>query len=237
MAAFTRAVSGEPFPAAILNAVFDALEGVPGKGHYIGASEVDDAEHYAGDFRQLDTVRGLVARFRDAAGTLLLVITKDGIAMADGVLIDGLDPGSHTHTGGGGQGPKIPTAGLQDGILSADTAGRAKMADGFVTLEKAAYKPAWTKDQAGALRLEVKTVTIALSSADDNQAASANWNTPFGALLGAFLGPISGATSKEIGRNSVYFASMDNIGFTVRAAASGGSATTYTIRVLGVGIG
>lgn len=237
MATFTRAVSGESFPAAILNAVFDALEGVPGKGHYIGASEVDDADHYAGDFRQLDTVRGLVARFRDAAGTLLLVITKDGITMADGVLIDGLDPGSHTHTGQEGQGPKIPTAGLQDGILSADTAGRAKMQDGYVTLGKTAYKAAWTKDQAGALRLEVKTVTITLSSGDDNQAASANWDTPFETLLGAFLGPISNFTAKDIGRNSVYFAAMSNTGFTVRAASSGGAATTYTIRVLGVGIG
>lgn len=234
---FTRAVKGEPLPAALINDILDALEGVVGKGVSIRATQVEDPDNYALDVQQHDTVRGLVARFRGPDGQVLLAITRDGLTMADGVTLDGLAPGSHTHTGAEGQGPQIPTGGLADGALSADEAGRAQMQDGFVTLDKLAFRGGWTNDQAGPLRFEVKTVSVTLTSGDDNKAVSANWDTPFETLLGAFLGPISDITAKEIGRNSVFFAAMDASGFTVRAAASGGVATTYTIRVLGVGIG
>jgi hypothetical protein len=40
-----------------------------------------------------------------------------------------------------------------------------------------------------------------------------------------------------MGRNSVYVSARSTTGFTVRAATSGGAAVTYTVDVVGIGIG
>ena len=111
------------------------------------------------------------------------------------------------------------------------------MQDGFLTLAKLAEKMAYSKDASDHLRLEVKSVEITLTSTDDNKSASGTWDTPFATFIGAVMGPLCTSTATQMGRNSVYMSAAGATGFTVRAATSGGVAATYTVTVLGIGIG
>jgi hypothetical protein len=241
---FTKAVTGENLPAETINQLIDALEGVVGKGHYLGASQVDDPDHYALDVQQHDTIQGLVARLRDSTGVVLLAITKDGLTIGGNVIvaadktIDGVDVGAHTHSAAAGHGVKIPSGSLANNALSADVAGRAQMQDGFLTLAKLGYKGAYTVGQADHIRIEVKEVTITLYGDTDNRAASATWTTPFATAIGAWVSAVIDKTTDMMANVQWYFTEVTATGFTVRAALRGTNiAGTYTLMVLGIGIG
>jgi len=133
---FKRAVATEDIESAQLNQIIDAWEGDEGKGNPLVLTEVDDADNYAADVRNKDTTNSLVARFRNAAGELLLSIVKEALTIGKnvtavaGVTFDGVDVGSHTHTGVAGHGPQIPTAGI-----AADAVTGAKIVDDAVDSE------------------------------------------------------------------------------------------------------
>jgi len=105
--AFTRVEDGDIGDDGQLNQLIKAWEGDSGEGEAFDCTEVDDASKYAGDFCNQDSDNGLQLRVRDSSqGTVLLEITDDAIAfgddvtMAAGKTVDGLDAGSHNHTGG-----------------------------------------------------------------------------------------------------------------------------------------
>ena len=127
--AFKRVETGLDGAVEDVNQLVEAWEGDAGAGEPMKLTEIESATDYALDVRQKDASTGLIARFRDYLNNVVLGITKTAltfgldITLGAGMTVDGVDVGSHTHTGAAGHGPQIPTGGLADDAV---TAGKVK---------------------------------------------------------------------------------------------------------------
>ena len=111
--AFTRRVAGNIVEEDDPNQYAEAWEGDAGAGEAFQCVEVDDAAKYAGDFRNKDAANSLGLRVRNQLNEILMQAVKDELTFGKnatclaGVTLDGVDVGSHTHTGAAGHGPTI----------------------------------------------------------------------------------------------------------------------------------
>lgn len=116
--------TGQDGAASQLLQIIQALEGDSGKGQPITLI-LDDADHWTLVLQQLDTTHGYILKLLDPTGAEVAHFDKDGthlskdVTAESGIKFDGVDLGSHTHTGAAGHGPQIPTGGIADAAVTA----------------------------------------------------------------------------------------------------------------------
>jgi hypothetical protein len=134
--AFNKPSTGDPVAATDINQIIESLDGSAATGEPIKHTKVNDAANYALDVQNLDLVKGYGLRVRDPQGSDVLKTDKDQIEIGknvvagDGVLMDGVDVGAHTHTGTAGHGPQIPEGGIANGAVTADKIGAGAVTAG-----------------------------------------------------------------------------------------------------------
>ena len=155
--AFNKPSTGDPVAATDINQIIESLDGSGAAGEPIKHTKVNDAANYALDVQNLDPVAGYGLRVRDPDGLDVIKTNKDGTTLAKdmtvlaNVKIDGVDVGSHHHTGVAGDGTQIPTEGIVNGAvteakLGAAAVTEAKIGNGAVTVAKLSFDPA-TQDE------------------------------------------------------------------------------------------
>lgn len=136
---FTAAVDEEPGDAEQLNQVLQAWEGGDDRGVPLDLTEVEHATKYALDVRNKETDSSLLARFRNAANEVVMLIVKSAITIGKAC--------SFTSTVAFSCAVIFPDdwisadeagwAMLEDGLFAANATGMAKMADGFLAASEA----------------------------------------------------------------------------------------------------
>lgn len=87
--AFKLAQSGVEAQAEEINQIVQALNGSAGRGVALIVTQVNDADNYALDLRQLDATNGYILRLRDSGNNNVIVATKDAVTIAKALTLAG----------------------------------------------------------------------------------------------------------------------------------------------------
>ena len=117
MPLFTRATTSEA-QTLWINQIINAWEGVANYGNPLKLTAVNDAANYALDIQNLDSTLSKGLRVRDNAGNEVFLVEKAriffgrSVEVGAGLLVDGVDVGSHIHTAAAGMGAQLTHANL-----------------------------------------------------------------------------------------------------------------------------
>ena len=267
--AFNKPSTGDPVAATDINQIIESLDGSGATGEPIKHTKVNDAANYALDVQNLDPVKGYGLRVRDPDGLDVLKTDKDQIEIGKnvvagaGVLMDGVDVGTHTHTGGAGQGPQIPEGGIANGAVTEAKIGAAavtetKIKDGAVTVAKLSFDPATQTElnthastssaihglgagshvvgtKAGAARrLEIAGDSWNMS-ADGDFTITAVWENEFAAIVAVVSAAgAAGAGTRRLTAARTLAFSTTGVSHAW-ACSSGSGTTTFVEYFIGVG--
>jgi len=142
--AFVRPSTGDTFTQALAQQIIKALEGDAGFGQAINLTKLNDAGSYALTVQNLDAVNQYALNALNAAGGVVFQV-------AGGAAYFGVSPTFGAGAGIGHAGladdavednnildGEVTLAKLPDGVFTANVAGRAKLANGFVNAAKVA---------------------------------------------------------------------------------------------------
>ena len=171
---FTRGSTGDTWTQALAQQLIKALEGDAGAGQPISLTALNDVAHYALALKNMEATKSYCLQCLNHDDTVIFRV-------GEGVPYFGVAPTFNA-------GAEIPHAGLADdavednnikdgevtlaklpdGVLTANVAGRAKMADGFVNAAKVATDAVET---AKIKNLNVTTAKLAADAVDGTKLA------------------------------------------------------------------